>query len=140
MKALLFHASEYGVNFHSFANRPKDVFCEPIDGKKEQKCKNCVVAFVTVEKGDVARKVSDGISKEIVKMCGEIKRKSAAIVPFAHLSNNLEEPKKSFDILERIEKKVGKKGIRTLRSHFGSNKSLHLDVYGHVGNARYREF
>ena len=73
-------------------------------------------------------------------MCNEIKRNDAVIIPFAHLSNDLEEPKKSFEILEEIEKRVKKEGVSTMRTHFGSNKYLHLDIYGHAGNARYREF
>jgi hypothetical protein len=140
MRALLFHAEEYGVIFHSFANRPKGIFVEDVNKKEEQICGNCIVAFITIEKGDNKIKVSEGISKEIKKMCDEVKRDKAVIVPFAHLSNNLCEPKKSFEILEDIENKLKEMKLKTMRAHFGSNKSLHLDIYGHVGNVRYREF
>src|SRR4030042_6497067 len=140
MKSLLFHAENYGVSFHSFANRPKDIFLEDLNGKEEQRCNNCIVAFITVEKGDNKKKVSEGIAKEIKKMCKEIKKNKVVVVPFAHLSNNLEEPKKSFEILKEIENKLKKIKLKTLRAHFGSNKSLHLDVYGHAGNVRYRNF
>ena len=140
MRALLFHAEEYGVSFHSFANRPKGIFKEDVNGKEEQSCNNCVVAFITIEKGDNKKKVSESIAKEIKKMCDEVKRDKAVVVPFAHLSNNLCEPKKSFEILEEIENKLKEMKLKTIRTHFGSNKSLHLDIYGHTGNARYREF
>ena len=140
MKALLFHAEEYGVNFHSLSNRPKGIFHEKVDGKEKQFCKDCVVAFVTVEKGDNFDRTSTGVAKEIKKMCDEVRHDSAVIVPFAHLSNKLCEPKRGFEILEEIEKKLKKMKVDVLRTHFGSNKSLHLDIYGHAGNARYREF
>ena len=140
MKALLFHAEEYGAKFHSFSNRPKGIFCEEVGDKENQFCKNCVVVFITVEKGDSKAKVSRGIVKEIKKMCGEVKRDKVVVLPFAHLSNNLCEPKRGFEILQGIEAALKKSGLKVVRTHFGSNKSLHLDVYGHAGNVRYREF
>ncbi|MFA5992663.1 MAG: threonyl-tRNA synthetase editing domain-containing protein [Candidatus Pacearchaeota archaeon] len=140
MKALLFNAREYGVKFDSFANRPKEIFHEEINGKEEQNWSDCVVAFITIEKDDNKERVSTGISKAITKMCKEVNRERVAIVPFAHLSNNLGEPSKSFEIFEEIENKLKSLNLEIIRSHFGSNKSLHLDVYGHAGNARYREF
>ena len=140
MRSLLFHAEEYGVSFKSFANRPKDIFLEDVKGKEEQRCNDCIVAFITIEKGDNKKRVSEGIAKEIKKMCTEVKRNKAVVVPFAHLSNNLCEPKKSFEILESIENKLKGMKLKTMRAHFGSNKALHLDIYGHTGNARYREF
>jgi threonyl-tRNA synthetase len=139
MRALLFHAKEYGVEFDSFANRPKGIIPEEVKGKEKQECKDCIVAFITIEQGD-KDETSTGISEEICKMCMEVKRDRAVIVPFAHLSNNLGDPKISLNILKSIEKKLKEKKIKVMGTHFGSNKSLHLDVYGHVGNARYREF
>lgn len=139
MKALLLHAEEYGVSFHSFANRPKGVFLEDLNGNEEQTCTDCVVALISIEKGDEIKAVRK-IVGEIEKMCNEIKRNKAVVVPFAHLSNNLGDPKKSFDFLEKVELYLKEDGFKVMRTHFGSNKSLHLDVYGHAGNARFREF
>ena len=78
--------------------------------------------------------------EEIKKMCKEVKRNKVVIVPFAHLSNNLGNTKESLEILKKIETKLKRSRLKTMRAHFGSNKSLHLDIYGHPGNARYREF
>ena len=137
MRALLFNAKEYGVKFVSLANKPEGIIPEEIKGKEEQECENCVVAFITIEQGDDEEKAK-GMAKEIKKMCNEVKRDNAVIVPFAHLSNNLGDPKISLQLFKIIEKEL--KGIKFISTHFGSNKSLHLDIYGHQGNARYREF
>lgn len=139
MRALLFNAKNYRVEFDSLANRPKDIVHEEVKGKEKQECLNCVVAFITVEKGDKEKIVVSGITKEIEKMCREVKRDKAVIVPFAHLSNNLAEPKIGLKIIKEIECALSK-NMKVIATHFGSNKSLLLEIYGHAGNARYREF
>jgi len=137
MRALLFNAKEYGVKFDSLANKPEGIIPEEVKGKEEQECEDCVVAFITIEQEDNEEKAK-GMAKEIEKMCNEVKRDKAVIVPFAHLSNNLGEPNVSLKLFKLIEREI--KGVEVIATHFGSNKSLHLDIYGHQGNARYREF
>jgi len=61
------------------------------------------------------------------------------ILPFAHLSNNLAKAKDGIKIVSFIEENL-KKEFNVMRAHFGSHKELLLDIYGHPGNARYREF
>jgi threonyl-tRNA synthetase len=138
MKTVLMHAKNFMVEFDSLANRPKNIVHEEINGKEKQTSKDCVVALITVEKEDNEEEIS-GIVGEVIKMCGEIKRRSAVIVPFAHLSNNLEEPRRGLEVIREIEVRLREK-IEVIAAHFGSNKSLLLDIYGHTGNVRFREF
>lgn len=138
MRALLFHCKEYGVRIDRLSNRPEDIASEEIK-EKEQKCEDCIVILVTVEEGDKAEKVSLKLSKEVVKMSEEVKHKNVVLLPFAHLSNNLAKAKEGIKVLDLIEEKLKKK-VNVKRAHFGSHKSLLLDIYGHPGNARYREF
>jgi len=139
MRALLFNSKDYEVEFDSYANRPKGIIPEEVAGKEKQECHECIVAFITVERDDEKDIVVEGIVKEIEKMCDEVVREKVVIVPFAHLSNNLEKWDKSLEILEDIELEL-KKSKQVMRTHFGSNKSLLLKIHGHAGNARYREF
>lgn len=66
-------------------------------------------------------------------------RERVVILPFAHLSNNLAEPKVGLSIIKEIESTLKNK-LEIVAAHFGSNKSFLLEIYGHAGNARYREF
>jgi len=120
------------------SNRPEDITPEEVQ-EKEQNCKDCVVVLVTLEKNDDIEKVSFELSKEVAKMCEEVGHKNVVILPFAHLSNNLANAKDGIKAMNAIEKELKKK-YNVLRAHFGSHKELLLDVYGHPGNARYREF
>jgi threonyl-tRNA synthetase len=72
-------------------------------------------------------------------MSQEVKHKNIVILPFAHLSNNLANSEDGIKAIDFIEEKL-KQDYHVIRAHFGSHKSLLLDIYGHPGNARYREF
>jgi threonyl-tRNA synthetase len=138
MRALLFHCKNYGVKIGKLADRPKDITPEEIS-QNEQHCKDCIVALVTVEKDDDIKRTSSGLSAEIAKMCQEVGQKNIVILPFAHLSNNLAKAKDGIKIISLIEENL-KEEFNVMRAHFGSHKELLLDIYGHPGNARYREF
>ncbi len=138
MRALLFHCRNYGIKVGKLSNRPKDIRPEEIL-EKEQNCSDCIVVLVTVERGDDIKKCSFGLLKEIIKMKKEVGHKNVVILPFAHLSNNLAESEIVIKIISFIEDNL-KKDFNVIRSHFGSHKDLLLDIYGHPGNARYREF
>jgi len=66
MKALLFHCSKYKIKVGRIANRPKDINPEKVK-EKEQTCKDCIVVFTTIEKGD-------NLSPLCLKLIDEIKK------------------------------------------------------------------
>lgn len=137
MKALLFHCKRYHTKIGKLSNRPKNISPEEITNKI-QACKDCIVAFLTIEKNDDAKISAENLAKELNKMSKEVGHKNIVLLPFAHLSNKLAPSEKVIETLDFIEKEL--KGFNVSRSHFGSHKSLLLDVYGHPGNARFREF
>ena len=138
MRALLFHCQNYAVKIGRLANRPKDITPEMVN-EKEQNCKDCVVALITVEKEDNIEHFSSQLIDDIIKMSQEVGHKNIVLLPFAHLSNNLSKAKDGIQAIALIEDKL-KKDHNVMRAHFGSHKSLLLDIYGHPGNARYREY
>jgi len=137
MRAVLFHCRNYLVKLERIANRPVDIRPEEVK-YKEQSCKDCVVALITVEDKDDPEIVAEKLSKEIIIMAKNVGQNSIVLLPFAHLSNNLADTKKAIKTLGIIEKYL--KDYNVLRAHFGSHKELLLDIYGHPGNARYREY
>ena len=138
MRALLFHCRNYGVKIDRLANRPKDITPEEVK-EKEQSCKDCIVVLTTIEKEDKIEQFCSQLVDEITKMSQEVGCKNIVILPFAHLSNNLAKAKDAIKAITLIEDKL-KNNYNVIRAHFGSHKSLLLDIYGHPGNARYREF
>jgi len=134
------------TEFDSFSNRPSSITPEELKEQK-QECDDCVAAFVTVEKKDQPVLVARGLAEEIAKMCREVDRDKVVVVPFAHLSSRIAGSEKGLETLQLVEEKLKrhspfgpKRKLNVKRAHFGSNKSLLLDVFGHAGNVRFREF
>jgi threonyl-tRNA synthetase len=138
MKALLFHCKRYATKIVRLSARPGKITPEKIK-KKENLSNDCIVVLLTIERKDKIEKCCLELAKEVAKMSKEVGRKSIVLLPFAHLSNKLANSKKSIDGLNELEKLL-RDNFNVVRDHFGSHKSLLLDIYGHPGNARYREF
>jgi threonyl-tRNA synthetase len=119
------------------ATRPLGITPEKVISK-EGYCENCVAALVCVERRDSIVKAHK-IAKEILKMCKETYDHDVVLLPFAHLSNKLAPDKEAIAILDVIEADL-RANVKVLRAHFGSHKELLIHLYGHPGNARYREF
>lgn len=140
MRSLLFHCKNYKIEIGHLATRPNNIKPEKVK-EKEQSCQNCVVAFITIELGDKKEECCPQICEEIAKVSQETKHNNVVIFPFAHLSNNLATSEDAINILNCIETTLkSNTKLNVLRAHFGSDKAVLLDVYGHAGNTRYREF
>jgi threonyl-tRNA synthetase len=139
MRAVLFHAKEYGVKITGLATRPADVVPEDVT-HETQHVENAVVAFVTIEKGDTEKEAKRLVTS-IQKMAKEVGEKNVVVAPFAHLSNNLADSHTGRKLFDQICASLGANtALHLERMHFGSDKELLLHLYGHPGNARYREF
>ena len=138
MKVLMWHLKEYYIKVVSMANRPEGIEPEEL-GEEEQKVGDCILAFVTVEKGDDLEKCSFELAQEVLKFAEDVKRENVVLCPFAHLSNNLAHFKEGLDFFKIAEDKLKNRGLKVFRSHFGSDKELLMDVYGHKGAVRFRE-
>ena len=137
MRSLLFHCKDFGSVITGLSTRPEEiVHGEILD--KEQSCKECVLVFITVEKGDTPDK-APLLASEIVKFADSTKHYSVFICPFAHLSNNLAKSADALPVLEAVVALVKEK-CSVMEGHFGSDKELLIHLFGHPGNARYREF
>lgn len=119
------------------ANRPQDVKPEAVD-EPEQSQTDCIVALVTVEKSDSPDSVQF-LQDDIKKMSQDIGHKHVVILPFAHLSNNLADSEDALKLLESLKEGL-KSELEVKRSHFGSHKEFMVDVFGHPGNVRFREY
>lgn len=138
MRAILFHCKKFNANISGISTRGVEVEPEVINDH-DHNHEESIVAFLTIEAGDKTEEVVPKIFKEIEKFCNETKENRVVLCPFAHLSNNLASFKigiNFFDILEKILKEK----FQVSRVHFGSDKELLIHLFGHPGNARYREF
>ncbi|MCF7831307.1 MAG: threonyl-tRNA synthetase editing domain-containing protein [Candidatus Pacebacteria bacterium] len=137
MKSLILHCSKFNSEFKSLATRPKNIEPETVNQTKWEHNES-VVALITVEKEDNIETISSQMAEELKNILKDLGKESLVIVPFAHLSNNIADHRSALSFLDLLEDKL--KGFKISRVHFGSHKSLLLDIPGHVGNVRFREF
>jgi threonyl-tRNA synthetase len=138
MKSVLLHCKNYKSKIGKLANHPTDISPEPIKEKKQSE-KNCIVALITVEKGDNPKRCSEELDKEISAFAQDVKVKNIVIIPFAHLSNNPADSKTEIKFFEYLQDQLAY-NLNVTRGHYGSDKALLLDIKGHKGNVRFREF
>lgn len=138
MRVLLIHCKKYNVKIIRIATRPHNIKPEKIL-ERIQDCNNCICALITIEKNDDGEKTTKELSQEIIKMSKEVGIKNIVLLPFAHLSNNLADSKECIEIIDLLQERL-RQDVIVLRSHFGSDKELLLNICGHPGNVRYREF
>jgi len=140
MRSILFHCKKFNANITGLSTRGIEVIPEKVTSNNYDHG-NSIIIWITVEEGDNIENIIPKIKKEIEKFCEETKENRILLFPFAHLSNKLASFKTGigfFDQLEAEFKAENKYEIE--RVHFGSDKELLMQLFGHPGNVRYREF
>ena len=137
MKALLLHCRNYRMKVGLLATRPENVKPEEVS-EPEQKDTDCITALVTIEKDDTSAKIKS-IETDIRKMAKDTGKKHVVILPFAHLSHEIAESDRAIALLDELKDSLAV-DFKVQRGHFGSHKEFTLDVFGHPGNVRFREY
>lgn len=138
MRSLILHADKFITKVIEESKWPKGINHEKRKSDSEE-MKKCLVVFFCVEEGDSEKQV-DAIYNEILKTAKEIKTKNLMISPFVHLSNKIAKPEVSKKLYEKLMGKFIGSDLVVKSSYFGYHKSLLLDIKGHPGSFRYREF
>lgn len=137
MKALLCHCRNYRSEVKRLADTPIGIKPEKVS-EKMLEAQDAIVALITVESGDNIKEIVPKLADEIRKMCHDTGHDTVVLFPFAHLSNKLADTDTVLQAMGLLEENL--KEINPKRVHFGSDKKLLLDIFGHKGNVRYREF
>lgn len=99
--------------------------------EKRVELSNALVVQMSVEVGD-DEGTADKMLSDVKKLMEQLKNTKLVIYPFAHLSSNLEEPKKAMQVIEYAYKNASSwKGIEVRKAPFGWNKKLSLEMKGH---------
>ncbi|MFA7253969.1 MAG: threonyl-tRNA synthetase editing domain-containing protein [Patescibacteria group bacterium] len=138
MRALLLHVNKFEVNVIEESRRPFGIVPETKKGTSE-KMEQCLVAFFCIEKTDTEKQL-DELFREIIKTAKEFSTENLMISPFVHLSKNISDPKTAKKYYLELLKRFKATEFNIQSSYFGYHKRLLLDIKGHPGSFRYREF
>jgi threonyl-tRNA synthetase len=98
--------------------------------KKSVTVKDALVLLLSVEEGD-DRSVAEKAAADALETAKKLERKRILVYPFAHLSNNLADPKSAMEVVSQLFKACEVPGMEVSKSPFGWNKKLTVAVKGH---------
>jgi threonyl-tRNA synthetase len=137
MKALLCHCRNYRSEVKKLSTTPAGIKPEEVK-ERVLEAQDALVALVTVEYDDNIESSIPRLADEVKKMSKDTGHNNVVLFPFGHLSNKLADTETTIKAMNLLEKEL--KEFDPKRAHFGSDKKLLLDIFGHKGNVRYREF
>ena len=136
MKSLLLSTRNFETKIKKLATRPVGVNPEPIT-RREYVTRTSIVVLITVENCDNIQDTVRKLVLEINSFSKDTGIRTVVIYPFGHLSRNLASSEKTLQFFDLLEHHLTE--YNTIRIHFGSHKSLMLDIFGHKGNVRFRD-
>ncbi len=96
--------------------------------RMDQSFDNVIVLLTTIEAGDTDE-IADKAISNATEFAKRQKSGGVLIYPFAHLSDNLEDPRKALNLIKRMRERES--DVKIYSAPFGWNKSLKLDVKGY---------
>jgi threonyl-tRNA synthetase len=100
------------------------------DGAKKESIKEALVLMTAIEAGDSEEDAKQAV-KGAIEFAGKLKRNTLVLYPFAHVSSNLEKPKRAMELFLFMVDEASKSKLDVHHAPFGWNKSLKLDVKAH---------
>lgn len=91
---------------------------------------NALVLLTTIEKGDNGEVAKKAIG-EALAFAKKQKLDKLVLYPFAHLGDNLEEPKKAMEIFKDMRAIIEGSGVEGVYAPFGWNKKWRIEIKGH---------
>lgn len=138
MKALFFLCNKYRA-FNLKKSAIAKFTLKASSNKREELMNKCLLVFVTVEAGDSLRQAGRCL-KDISSIAKANKYNNIVLAPFAHLSSRLAQAESAAELILHMEKILAKHKFYILRSSFGFEKDLKIDVKGSSSNIRWRSY
>ena len=138
MRVLYLHAKK-------FSYKPREpVKNVPRDNVETSKLEfeNVLVVFTTIEKGDWNQRDEkiDELINDVSEHTKRVDVKKIVVYPYAHLSDNLEDPRYAIRFLKLLENRLREKFGDIHRAPFGWYKEFAIEVYGHPLSELSRRF
>lgn len=108
---------------------PEIKICDKAE-KKSTRLENALALFISIEQNDTEEVASQAV-KEAVAFAKKQKVSRIVLYPFAHLSQNLEEPQRAMNLMDYMAKEAGKSNLEIHKAPFGWTKRLSFSAKGH---------
>ncbi len=124
MRTINIHAREF------YYKTTKRALKSTTDPPGEYSAKNALVVFTCIERGDNDEIVQRAV-EDIIKHAKTVKADEIIVYPYAHLSSNLEAPRKAASLLAKFVELLNNNGWKAVRAPFGWYKEFKINAAGH---------
>ena len=141
MKLLIWHCDRLESVDRAKSTRPPEIK-QLVSEKQKAAFTNILAVFACIEKGDTKRETAEAV-KSVIAILEMIDcNREVVIIPFAHLSANLANPKAAIELLKASQQLLKEAAIETHMISFGYHKDfeLHFRSSGHPGSVSFRHF
>ncbi|MFC2174695.1 threonyl-tRNA synthetase editing domain-containing protein [archaeon] len=102
--------------------------------------RDAIVVLSCIEKGDNMEYIESAVQRVVELNNAFHRKKKVVILPFAHLSNKLEHPRKALPLLVHFQERLQEEGFSVGSASFGTDKDALFDILGHRASVSYFEF
>ena len=131
MKMIFAESSKLESKLMFMANRPrKDIISDQGQRGDTFKYNDIWAVFICVEKIDEHRDEIPGEAAEkVISFLAKHQEKNKIIiVPFAHLTNKLANPKIAYNIIKEVHRRLIQKGLDVREFGFGWHRTLAMEI------------
>ena len=141
MRLLIWHCNRLESADRTKSTRPPEIK-QVVSEKQKAAFADILAVFACVEKGDTKRETTEAIRSVISILEMLDGKREVVIIPFAHLSANLANPKAAIELLKALQQLLKEAAIETQMMSFGYHKDfeLHFRSSGHPGSVSFRHF
>ena len=92
----------------------------------------CLVIFISVEKGDASSpaSVASQLVSDTFKRAEELNVKTVVIYPYVHLTENPSTPRIALQVFDELERRLTE-SLAVIRAPFGWYKAFDISCFGH---------
>jgi len=140
MRGIIWQTKRFEYEDESKSEKPQGIEKLSEMSKGRRVFTDVVCIWLCIEKGDKDDYLNSLFLRFYDLNQEFYKSKKVLILPFAHMSNNLEEPAIAKEILDKAIKIFNQKGMPAERASFGTHKSVLWEIGGSIAEASYFEF
>lgn len=140
MRALLYHANQFGFAVERPSERIGQAIPEAVNGYSFLNVEECLVALFHVEEGDGDHQIKR-FTKDAMRIAQEFGTTRLVVAAFGHLSDSYPEPETALQISTQVVEICRKDWQGEFyTSPFGHDKTFVLNCKGHRGAIRFRNY
>ncbi len=140
MRGLIIKTSKFYSKDREKSTWPSGILKESTFEKGAREFVNVVTVLVCIEKGDKEDYIDELVAR--VKSLNDqfYKLSHIVVVPFGHLSHNLEGPIRAKSLIDELAQQLKKAKFNVDLISFGTHKDLSFDIPGQPAEVSYFEF